>query len=234
MEKTSPAQLFKDADRASSYDRRIRHLAPGYDVLQASIPCVMAPHLEAEAHVLIVGAGTGEEVVQLGRTQPRWTFTAVDPSSEMLDRCRTKVKRAGLASRVEFICDRAENLPADLQFDAATAVLVSHFIHDVMARQDFFRAIAYRLSPRAPLVVADLFGDSSTAEYEQLMAGWRECFVQAGASDEEAERTFDAVRQDISFLPEGELEQLVRDAGFTGWTRFHQCFLWGAWLTQRK
>lgn len=234
MERASPAELFDDPDRASSYDRRIRHLAPGYDVLQASIPCVMTTHLQAEAHILIAGAGTGEEVVQLGRTQSRWTFTAVDPSSEMLDRCRSKVEDAGLDARVDYVCDRVECLPTDLQFDAATALLVSHFLLDVTARHDFFRAIADRLVPQAPLVVADLFGDPSTAEFEQIMASWRACFVRAGASDEEAERTFDAVRRDIAFLPETELEQLVRDAGFTEWTRFHQSLLWGAWWTQRK
>jgi tRNA (cmo5U34)-methyltransferase len=57
-----------DGARAAAYDDKIRRLAPGYDVLHDSIASLAATQLADDAHLLVVGAGTGEELVRLGRT----------------------------------------------------------------------------------------------------------------------------------------------------------------------
>ena len=96
MPKNASPQRF-DAERAAAYDDRIRRLAPGYDLLQSTVASVLAARLPDDAHLLVVGAGTGAEIVTMGRNVSRWQFTAVDPSPDMLDRCRSRVAEAGLA-----------------------------------------------------------------------------------------------------------------------------------------
>lgn len=74
-----PAVQQFDAERADAYEDRIRRLAPGYDVLHGTVESVLATCLRKDAHLLVVGAGTGAEIVRMGQAHPRWRFTAVDP-----------------------------------------------------------------------------------------------------------------------------------------------------------
>lgn len=226
----SPATF--DEERAAAYDERIRRLAPGYDVLHDAIASVAASLLGDDAHVLLVGAGTGTEIVRLAQVRPGWRFTAVDPSAEMLDRCRERVETEELGARVEYIHDEVEALPAGARFDAATSVFVAHFIQEPSAKRRFFRAVARQVRPGAPLLLADLFGDASDEAFGKRLAAWRRSFRRAGATPDEAERAFARIEQQISFVPEDELAQLLDETGFAIPTRFYQCFLWGAWWSR--
>ena len=218
-----------DEERAAAYDERIRRLAPGYDVLHDALASVAASLLGDDAHVLVVGAGTGTEIVRLAQVHPGWRFTAVDPSAEMLDRCRERVEAEGLGTRVEYANDRIEALPGESRFDAATSVFVAHFIQEPTAKQHFFHAIARRLRSGAPLILADLYQGASGDALEQLTAAWRCAVRRAGMEAEAVERAFARMERQIDFVPEVDLAQILDETGFSAPTRFYQCFLWGAW-----
>jgi len=222
-----------DAGRAAAYDERIRRLAPGYDVLHDALASVADTMLPDDAHVLVVGAGTGTEIVRLAQVQPGWCFTAVDPSVEMLDRCRERVGAEGLGPRVEYRCDRVEALPDASRFDAATSVFVAHFIQERGAKHRFFRAIARRLRPGAPLLLADLYEGASGDALEQLTAAWRRAVRRARMEAEAVENAFARMERQIDFVPEDELAKLLDETGFSAPTRFYQSFLWGAWWTRK-
>jgi tRNA (cmo5U34)-methyltransferase len=136
--------------------------------------------------------------------------------------------------RVEYRCDRGEALPGASRFDAAISVFVAHFLQEPAAEQRFFRTIARQVRPGAPLLLADLFGDASGDAFETHLAAWRRSFRRAGATPDEAERAFARIEQQISFVPEDKLAQILDEAGFDAPTRFYQCFLWGAWWARAK
>lgn len=228
---SGPPTTF-DEERAAAYDERIRRLAPGYDVLHDALASVAASLLGDDAHVLVVGAGTGTEIVRMAQVRPGWRFTAVDPSAEMLDRCRERVEADEFGPRVEYRCDRVEALSEESQFDAATSVFVAHFIRDRSAKRRFFRAIAHRVRPGAPLLLADLYEDASGDAREQLTAAWRRAVRRAGMEAEATENAFARMERQIDFVPEDELAQILDETGFSAPTRFYQCFLWGAWWTR--
>ncbi|MCS3649739.1 class I SAM-dependent methyltransferase [Salinibacter ruber] len=229
MLKNASPQRF-DAERAAAYDDRIRRLAPGYDLLQSTVASVLAARLPDDAHLLVVGAGTGAEIVTMGRNVSRWQFTAVDPSPDMLDRCRSRVAEAGLAPRVEYVCDRIEDASFPRRFDAATSLLVAHFIDGDAAKQRYFHALAEWLRPDAPLVWADLYRPTSDEAYRALWAAWRE---QTGARMEAdaAARAFERIDEGISFVRPATLHQIVADAGLTPPVPLYQHLLWGAWMS---
>lgn len=221
-----------DEERASSYDGRIRRLAPGYDILHEQIVSLLVAHLDSKAHLLVVGAGTGAEIVRLGKAASGWRFTAVDPSAEMLDRCRANVGDAGLEGRVEYVHGRVEDLSSAPLFDAATSVFVAHFIQDAVERRAFFQGVADLLRAGALFVLADLFkSDDAT---ERLLATWRAHYGRTGSSADDAEQTFARIRRDIYFATEPELEQTLTQVGFAPPLRFYQSFLWGGWITERQ
>ena len=70
-------------------------------------------------------------------------------------------------------------MPLGGPFDAATSLLVAHFIEDEPAKRGYFRSIAEQLAPGAPLVWADLYHPSDddaglappTQIYQHLLWG---------------------------------------------------------------
>jgi tRNA (cmo5U34)-methyltransferase len=136
-------------EHARSYDRKNAELAAFKDglLLLAEIACKGAP---ADARVLCVGAGTGEEVVYLARRHPRWRFALVEPSHDMLEIGRQKMKELGLAERCVFHEGYLSTLPETEQFDAATCLLVAHFVLDRTDRIALYRQIALKVAATGP------------------------------------------------------------------------------------
>lgn len=221
-----------DEEEAQVYDGRIRRLAPGYDALHEAIASILQVELAEASRILLVGAGTGEEVVRLAQVSDTWHLTAVDPSAEMLEKCKARARDAGVAERLTCKVAPVEGFDAPEPYDAATSIFVAHFIRDLDDKHGYFSAIYDHMKRGAPLVVADLFESCTGDAFDELMAYWRTAFERAGATDEEAEERFKRIRKGISFVDEPTLAELLQDAGFQTPTRFWQSFLWGAWLTR--
>src|SRR5690606_6905953 len=132
--------------QAASYDERWAKTAPIRDALHFLLEAVFA-ELPAQARLLCVGAGTGEEIAYLAKRFPEWRFCAVEPSAAMLDVCRAKAENEGFAARCQWHEGYLDALPVQAGFDAATCFLVSQFILEQDARIAFFRGIAARLRP---------------------------------------------------------------------------------------
>jgi tRNA (cmo5U34)-methyltransferase len=218
-----------DAERAAAYDNSIRAVAPGYEVLHEAMAALMDAALTPTAHILVVGAGTGREILEMGEAHPAWRFTAVDPAAAMLDQCRATLSGTDLADRVEYVCERVENLSGRPLFDAATAIFVSHFLQDTDARRRFFEAVRGQLGAEAPFGIADLY--AADAEQGACRRAWR-AWVARRCGAEAMERRFSRMERDISFLRENRLQALLHCAGFASLTRLYQCFQWGAWVTR--
>jgi len=65
------------------------------------------------AKVLVVGAGTGAELIYLARMCPNWYFTVVGPDKEMLDACRKKCEENEILSRCSLHQGTVETLPGN-------------------------------------------------------------------------------------------------------------------------
>jgi len=88
---------------ARQYDEAIRQTVAGYEAMHAMSVSVLATVLPTRPRLLVVGAGTGEELVRLAARFPQATLTGVDPSSHMLDVARERLRKARLLDRVEFV-----------------------------------------------------------------------------------------------------------------------------------
>lgn len=221
-----------DAQQAANYDERWAPLAPLRDSLHLQISMVFR-ELPAAAHLLCVGAGTGAEILALAGLYPAWRFTVVEPSAPMLEICRRKAVEAGIAERCRFHGGYVDSLPEDgAQFDAATALLVSHFITDRSQRVAFFREIASRLRPGGLVITADLT-TAPADRHASLFKVWQQLLCHAGATTEQVEAMITAYERDVALLPEPELEALLIEAGFAGPVRFSQSLLIHAWFARR-
>ncbi|MGC2854852.1 class I SAM-dependent methyltransferase [Novispirillum sp. DQ9] len=233
---TVPPQDSKDtfhAARARRYDDTIRRVIPGYDSLHAMGGLILRQETAGDAHVLVVGCGTGAELGFLGAAAPGWRFTACDPAEGMLEVARARVAAAGLAERVALHACSADGLPAGPPFDAATCLLVLHFVPDDGSKLALLRAIAARLKPGAPLLLADMYEDPRSPRYQRLVSAWAQWQIAQGIDPVEVDKGLAHVRRDIHFVPEARLAELLAEAGFGPAERFFGAFLFGGYITHR-
>lgn len=230
MSTTPPtvAQAF-DATHAEAYDRNLEHILPIKDTLHLLMRWQLAG-LPAAARLLVAGAGTGAEVRFLAPLFPAWRFTLVDPSASMLGVARRHAAAAGFAERCEFHVGLVSSLAAD-GFDAATSVLVSHFLTDTAQRQAYFADIAQRLKPGGLLFNADLAADLDVASFEPLMDLW---LPLAGMPDERRGAFRAAFGRGVAAHGPAEVGAIIERAGFSAPVQCMQAALIRGWMAARR
>jgi tRNA (cmo5U34)-methyltransferase len=234
---TQPSEQFNvtahfDESLAAKYDRRIRLFCPSYDALhQMIVPWLQ--ELPEESTFLSAGAGTGAEIVTLGKCFPFWCFAAVDVSPDMLSACQQRAAEAEMANRVTFFNGRLQEYQSSAPFDAASSVFVAHFIKGREEKLAYFRSIAANLKPGGLLIFADLFGDKTAIEFARLLNAWLLSYASNVISAEELAQDRAHVERDVDFIPECELAALLNEAGFSNPLRFYQTYLFGGWVATK-
>jgi tRNA (cmo5U34)-methyltransferase len=223
-------QQERYAKSAAGYDERIRKTFPFYETIHTAINAVLRVYLGAESEILIVGAGTGAEILELGKTNPGWRFLGVDPAKPMLDLAKEKIEAAGLTDRVSLFNGLVGDLPIGKLCDGATSAMIMHFVPDDGGKIEFLRAIASHLKSGAPFVLMDANGDLSAPESELLIEAWKQQQVLAGVKREEVESGMKERIKTIHFVSPSRMEQLLAEAGFHRMQRFFQNVMLGGWI----
>jgi tRNA (cmo5U34)-methyltransferase len=222
--------LFTE-DHARRYDERNRALAPISEGLHFSTTLALED-LPARARILSVGAGTGAEVLSLAKAFPGWSFVAVEPSRSMLEVCRERVQRAGLADRCELFHGFVRDLPAQPAFDGATALLVAHFVKRDQ-RLEFFRSITERLRVGGSLVNAEISFDLRSSEFPSMLRSWSAVQRRMGGTPESLQALPRQLEEVLAVLSPEETASVLRGAGIASPVRFFQAFMISAWYGVR-
>ncbi len=233
MEDVPDSAAKFDADRAADYDRQARIALAGYEACHELTACILAAALGSggEKSLLVVGAGTGQEIVIMGAHQPRWRFVAVDPSAPMIEGARERVDALGLLGRVVLHQGEVATLSAE-RHDGATLIGVFHHLGGREARDGILRDIAARLKPGAPFVLA---GNCCAYASEPLLTkAWQERWRMHGATEAELGERFTTITQGVE-PPASEQEVLdhLARAGFAEPRRFFASLFWNAWVCRR-
>jgi tRNA (cmo5U34)-methyltransferase len=223
-----------DSEFGARYDKLVQATIFGYDSLFPMILALLTTNLNETARVLVVGSGTGAELAAFGSRMPRWTFTGVDPSEQMISLCRMKLARLGLSDRVQLHTGYTDSLPADDRYDAATLVLVMHFVADNGAKLALLKNIAARLKPGGSFALVDHYGDPQSVQFQHLLAGWRNFQVLRGVAPADAESLLTQALNTHHFISEARTCALLDEAGFYNVERFFNAFLTGGWLAQKR
>ncbi len=221
-----------DATMANEYDERICLRIPGYEILHAVSETVLSDELSPTASILTVGMGTGKEILDWAPKHPGWNFLGVDPSPAMLAVAQQQVQAGALSERVRLKAGTVQSLPEDECFDAATLLLVLHFVPDNGGKEELLSSIVSRLKPGAPFIMASLFGDPETTRYKRMTAFTKSWALARGMDPKKAEELFCTNRTDLHVVPEDRIKNLFRYAGFIDVQRIYQAFSIGMWVAR--
>lgn len=230
---TAEARFDFDGEYGSRYDAIIGRVFPAYSAVCPILIGHLSRLIARDGSILVVGAGTGAELIAFGDAEAGWRLTGVDPSAQMLETARRKLAAHDLVERVTLFHGYTHELPADELFDAATASSVMHFLPDDAAKLDFLRSIAAHLRPGGALLLIDSVGQPGTAEFDDATEAWMRYVRVMGLTDAEVRTYRERVRNDITFLPESRILELLREAGFARVEPFFRALTFRGWIARK-
>jgi tRNA (cmo5U34)-methyltransferase len=181
----------------------------------------------------VAGAGTGKEIIEWLQSNPHWTITGFDPAEAMLSIARKKVAAASLENNI-FLVRGLINDVAEEDFDAATSILVMHFLPDDGTKLDFLKSIADKLKPGAIMVLFDLEGEVGSAEYSTLNDAWKDQQIFKRGDADRIEEEFLRREKEVHFIPQERIESLLEEAGFINIHKFFKAYLFGGYVAEKK
>lgn len=221
-------------EMATEYDKGVRRTLPTYDSMFRLVQAYLRANTTQNANVLIVGAGGGNELATFGPKNVEWTFTAVDPAPPMLDFARMKAEHLNLTNRVEFVEGTVDDVEVGKKYDAATCMLVLHFIPDTNDKLQLLKKVRQHLTPGAPFVMATMYGDTNNPAFDELFALWKAYWLDStDLSVADVDDMEKAVRG-LSFIPEEEIVHLLREAGFGNIAKFFTTNMFGGWVCKAE
>lgn len=227
-----PPSIHFDAERAEIYDTQFAALQPLKDCIHLLIEAHFAS-LPETARILVAGAGTGAEVRYLAQRFPDWRFTLVDPSAPMLAVARRHAEAGNFAQRCAFHADYVSATPVEAH-DAATSLLVSHFLTEAAARLSYFADIAARLKPGGRFFNVDLCTDNDAPAFAGVMGLWMETLGLAGQTEESRANYLKSYGRDFAAHGPEAVAGMIEAAGFTPPAPIFQAALIRGWTAARR
>tara|TARA_R110000803_G_scaffold142967_1_gene209163 strand:- start:703 stop:1401 length:699 start_codon:yes stop_codon:yes gene_type:complete len=231
MSQLDPTVMFNEA-HAARYDAQFARANVFREAIHLVTDFAFAG-LPENARILVVGAGTGAEIIALAARHPGWHFTAVDPAAAMLDVFREKAAAAGILERCTVHVGYIESLPDTPVHDASTSLLVSHFLQTEGSRGAFFAEIAHRLKPGGLLVNADLAADLTDPASGPVFAAWDQMMTESGATPEGLDTYRAGFGQDFAVHPPAAVAALMAGNGFGLPSLLLQTLLIRTWLAAK-
>ncbi|WP_411342803.1 class I SAM-dependent methyltransferase [Paenibacillus sp. WLX1005] len=118
-------------------------------------------------------------------------------------------------------------------YDAASCILVLHFLPDSSQQQDMLNKLVASVKPGAPIVVACLSGMPEEGETNWVMQAWHEHMRDHHISDEDWYTFVDSIGV-TSYPPEvQQMEQMLSSAGLVDVRSYFQTLFTQAWCGRR-
>jgi tRNA (cmo5U34)-methyltransferase len=219
-------KMYDDPEAVARYQDGPRRFVPGLEALHRMSAILLAEHVPADGHLLVLGAGGGMELKAFADAHPGWRFTGVDPSAKMLELAGQTL--GPLAPRASLVEGYAQDAPTG-PFDGAACLLTLHFLPRE-ERIDTAAQIHKRLTPGAPFVVAHSSFPQAPDDRARWLSRYAAYAVASGMPADQAENARTAVEAGLAMLSPEEDADVLRRAGFRDVTPFYAAFSWHGWV----
>ncbi len=237
-------KVFSDADSGSStfsfgpkvaacFDDMVERSIPLYWELQQTAVTLALRHAQPDTAMYDVGCSTGTTLVSLALGCPHNSTRIVgtDYSSDMLERCRQKLKMAGCGQRVELVNTSLE----ETNFERASVVMMNYTLQfsKPESRQDTVQRVFDSLVPGGIFILAEKlrFDDEKTARLMETL--YYDFKRRNGYSETEIEQKKKALEGFLVPFSYDENINLLRSAGFKITTQIMQAYPFTVFLAER-
>lgn len=210
--------------------RRVQLAIPGVEGMYRVARAAFEARLGPGARILVAGGGGGREVDALAPAEQGFRLDCVDPSAGMLALTRQTAEGLGAEDRVALHRGLVSDLPREQLWDAATALLVMHFLPDDGAKLGFLLDLRARVAPGAPLLLADVCF-AHPEERERLAPVFLRHALLAGLTAEEAALGTTTIR-DMPIVSEDRTRALLGEAGFLTVTPLFRGLWYATWMAE--
>jgi tRNA (cmo5U34)-methyltransferase len=198
---------------AKAYDDQVRKTLPYYDYFHIeTINLIKATHQQPRKW-LDTGCGTGTLIQKAAEQYPNTKFKLVDPSLEMLNIAKQKLKNL---PNIEFL-DPAptENLSAlKAEFDVITAIQSHHYSHEAQ-RIEATKICFDLLTPKGIYVTFENIRPLTVLGTEIGKENWKQHQIQNGRDQATAEAHMKRFGVEYYPLTVEEHLSLLRKTGFS-------------------
>lgn len=219
-------EVFED-ERATMYDQFIQNWIINYQFIIDTIPLVLALEQANAKELLVVGCGTGNELISLAKHNTSWNITGVDPSPEMINIASNKLEKH---PQVRLIHGDIEHEDLKENYDTITLCFVLHFMKDDGTKESLLRNISNRMKPGATFVLLDIFGSEKEFELNiQLL----EKLLPVEMNGVLTSERIASMPERIYPISEERLSELAKQLGFSKPIRFFQSAIYGGWVFKK-
>lgn len=226
-------QIDFNGEWSGEYDDTANKIIPAYHTIYELTQHLLRDKLNKEARILVAGAGTGKELIEYSKNNPHWSFTGFDPAESMLSIARKKMMAASLDNKISLVLGLIDDV-AERDFDAATSILVMHFLADDGTKLNFLKGIADKLKPGALIVLVDLEGKIGSDEYNILNAGWKNQQLFIRGDNNRVREEFLTREKEVHFISQNRIQSLLKEAGFIKVHKFFKAFLFGGYVAIKR
>lgn len=226
-------QIDFNGEWSREYDDTAHKIIPAYHSIYQLTQHLLRDKLNKEARILVAGAGTGKELIDCSQNNPHWSLTGFDPAEPMLSIARKKVMAASLNNKISLVLGLIDDV-AEKDFDAATSILVMHFLPDDGTKLNFLKGIADKLKPGALIVLVDLEGEIGSDEYNTLNAAWKNQQLFIRGYNNKVREEFLTREKEVHFIPQKRIESLLKEVGFTKVHKFFKAYLFGGYVAIKR
>ncbi|PWL27540.1 class I SAM-dependent methyltransferase [uncultured Roseivirga sp.] len=221
----SKVEIF-EKERASNYNQFVEDWIPNYSYFMEKLPKLLSDTDNKD--LLVVGCGTGNEIVQFAKADQDWKITGVDPSPEMINQAKERLAKH---ENIKLIEGLVSDLSQDRKYGAVTLLLVLHFLEDNGQKLDLLRQIAQRLKTEAPLVMLDITGDQKQMKTNLKVL---KQLLPNNLDKDLLQNRLQRIENDLHYVPEERLMELCQEASFERPIRFFQTSIYMGWITWKK
>ncbi len=184
------------------------------------------------SRVLIVGAGGGREIAEIGKSKIEFDIVAVDPSSENLEAARRVAQNSGLSERILFINGTVNDVPPERPFDIALSLLVMHQFLDDPSKFEYLSEIGSRLYDNGILIHADICLERP-GDLDKLIPEYLSYASSVGIDPQVTQIELKAISQ-LPIITDVRLRGLFAKANFTEPREVFRTLWYRCWVANRS
>lgn len=211
---------------AAGYATRVEKQIPGLHDLHRMVGLLLAETLPKDANILALGAGGGMELKELRDQCSTWYFSAIDPSSDMIELAEATLE--GDLNQITFTEGYIDDAPEG-PFDGAVCLLVLHFL-EPEDRLRTLRELNRRLKPGAPFVVVHHSFPQTGGSRDIWMDRYAEFQIAGGLDPVQTRKGVSHMKEKLPALSPEEDEAILKDVGFEQVEMFYSAFTFRGWI----